>query len=134
MLSDRCLSCLCVLSVTLVYCGQMVGWMIYLGVQLGMEVGLSAMTLCVRWESSCQTVAHLSYTTEHLLLFLASTNRMILAAVSISIWTYTLKTYSQIVATSDGAYFSRRCWFLWTSKSETVCHQPCATLVHAECC
>jgi len=34
MLSDRCLS---VLSVTLVYCGQTVGWM---KITLGMEVGL----------------------------------------------------------------------------------------------
>jgi len=35
MLSDRCLS---VLSVTLVYCGQTVGW---IRMPLGMEVGLS---------------------------------------------------------------------------------------------
>jgi len=35
MLSDRCLSCL---SVTLVYCGQTVGW---IKMQLGMQVGLS---------------------------------------------------------------------------------------------
>ena len=34
MLSDHCLSCL---SVTLVYCGQMVGW---IKMKLGMEVGL----------------------------------------------------------------------------------------------
>ena len=34
MLLDRCLS---VLSVTLVYCGQMVGW---ITMTLGMEVGL----------------------------------------------------------------------------------------------
>jgi len=36
MLSDRCLSCH-VLSVTLVYCGQTVGW---IKMKLGMEVGL----------------------------------------------------------------------------------------------
>jgi len=34
MLSDRCLSCL---SVTLVYCGQTVGW---IKMKLGMQVGL----------------------------------------------------------------------------------------------
>ena len=42
MLSDRCLSvlsCLSCLSVTLVYCGQMVGW---IKVLLGMEVGLDS--------------------------------------------------------------------------------------------
>ena len=42
MLSDRCLSvcpvCLSVLSVTLVYCGQTVGW---IKMKLGTEVGLS---------------------------------------------------------------------------------------------
>ena len=38
MLSDRCPVCLCVLSVTLVYCGQMVGW---IKMKLGVEVGLS---------------------------------------------------------------------------------------------
>ena len=39
MLSDRCpvLSCLSCLSVTLVYCGQTVGWIM---VKLGMQVGL----------------------------------------------------------------------------------------------
>jgi len=37
MLSDRCLSYLVYLSVTLVYCGQMVGWV---KMPLGMEVGL----------------------------------------------------------------------------------------------
>jgi len=37
MLSDRCLSCLSVLSVTLVYCGQTVGW---IKMKLGMQVGL----------------------------------------------------------------------------------------------
>ena len=36
-LSDRCLSCLIVLSVTLVYCGQTVGW---IKMKLGTEVGL----------------------------------------------------------------------------------------------
>jgi len=37
MLSDRCLSVLSVLSVTLVYCGQTVGW---IKMKLGMQVGL----------------------------------------------------------------------------------------------
>jgi len=37
MLSERSLSCVSVLSVTLVYCGQTVGW---LKMKLGMEVGL----------------------------------------------------------------------------------------------
>jgi len=37
MLSDRCLSCLSVLSVTLVYCGHMVGW---IKMKLGMLLGL----------------------------------------------------------------------------------------------
>ena len=38
MLSDRCLSvCLSVLSVTLVYCGETVGW---IKMKLGMEAGL----------------------------------------------------------------------------------------------
>jgi len=37
MLSDRCLSCLSVLSVTLVYCGQTVGW---IKMKLGKQVGL----------------------------------------------------------------------------------------------
>ena len=37
VLSDRCLSCLSVLSVTLVYCGQMVGW---IKMKLNMEVAL----------------------------------------------------------------------------------------------
>jgi len=36
-LSDRCLSLLSVLSVTLVYCGRTVGW---IRIPLGMEVGL----------------------------------------------------------------------------------------------
>ena len=36
--SDRCLSCLSVMSVTLVYCGQTVGWV---KMPLGMVVGLS---------------------------------------------------------------------------------------------
>jgi len=40
MLSDRCLSvCLSCLSVTLVYCGQTVGW---IKKKLGMKVGLGA--------------------------------------------------------------------------------------------
>jgi len=37
MLSDRCLYCPVCLSVTLVYCGQTVGWV---KMTLGMEVGL----------------------------------------------------------------------------------------------
>jgi len=37
MLSDRCLSALSVLSVTLLYCGQMVGWIkMPLGTMLGL--------------------------------------------------------------------------------------------------
>ena len=43
MLSDRCLSCLPVLSVTLVYYGQTVGW---IKMKLGMQVGLGPATLC----------------------------------------------------------------------------------------
>jgi len=39
MLSDRCLSCLSVLSVTLVYCGQTVGW---IKMKLGVQVGLGS--------------------------------------------------------------------------------------------
>jgi len=38
MLSDRCLSCLSVLAVTLVHCGQTVE---QINMKLGMEVGLS---------------------------------------------------------------------------------------------
>jgi len=38
MLSDRRLSCLSCLDVTLVYCGQTVGW---INMKLGMPVGLS---------------------------------------------------------------------------------------------
>ena len=37
MLSDRCLSVLSCLSVTLVYCGQTVGW---IKMKVGMQVGL----------------------------------------------------------------------------------------------
>jgi len=37
MLSDRCPVCMSCLSVTLVYCGQMVGW---IKMKLGMRVGL----------------------------------------------------------------------------------------------
>ena len=36
MLTDRCLSCLSVLLVMLVYCGQTVGW---IKIKLGMQVG-----------------------------------------------------------------------------------------------
>jgi len=40
MLSDRCRSCPVCLSVTLVYCGQMVGWIkMKLGVQVGLGPG-----------------------------------------------------------------------------------------------
>jgi len=45
MLSDRCLSCLSVLSVTLVYCGQAVAW---IKMKLVVEVGFGRAT-CVRW-------------------------------------------------------------------------------------
>ena len=39
MLSDRCQSCPVCLSVTLVYCGQTLGW---IKIKLGMQVGLGA--------------------------------------------------------------------------------------------
>ena len=43
MLSDRCLSCpLSVLSLTLVYCGQTVGW-----IKMPLGIGLGPATLCV---------------------------------------------------------------------------------------
>jgi len=42
MLSDRCLSVLSCLSVTLVYCGQTVGW---IKMKLGVQVGLGLATL-----------------------------------------------------------------------------------------
>jgi len=52
MLSDRCLSvcsvCLSVLSVTLVYCGQTVGW---IKMKLGTQVGLGPGRI-VRWGPS----------------------------------------------------------------------------------
>ena len=48
MLSDRCPVCLSCLSVTLVYCGQTVGWM---KIKLGMEVGLGLGDI-VRWGPS----------------------------------------------------------------------------------
>jgi len=44
MLSDRCPACLSVLPVTLVYCGQTVGW---IKMKLGMLVELGPH--CVRW-------------------------------------------------------------------------------------
>jgi len=37
MLSDSCLSCLSLLSVTLTYCGQTVGW---IKMKLGLEIGI----------------------------------------------------------------------------------------------
>ena len=43
VLSCPVLSCLSVLSVTLVYCGQTVGW---IKMKLGMQVGLGLTTLC----------------------------------------------------------------------------------------
>jgi len=43
MLPDRCPVLSVCLSVTLVYCGQTVGW---IKVKLGMEVGLRQVTLC----------------------------------------------------------------------------------------
>jgi len=43
MLSDRCLSVLSCLSVTFVYCGQMVVW---IKMKRGMQVGLGPATLC----------------------------------------------------------------------------------------
>ena len=54
VLSDRCLSCpdcLFCLSVTLVYCGQMVGWIkLPLGTEIGL--GLGPRPHCVRWGPS----------------------------------------------------------------------------------
>jgi len=50
MLSDRCLSCLSVSeSVTLLYCGQTVGW---IRMPLAMEVGYRPRPHCVRWGPS----------------------------------------------------------------------------------
>ena len=46
MLSDRCLS---VLSATLVYCGQTVGW---ITMELGMQVGLGPGHIVLDWESA----------------------------------------------------------------------------------
>ena len=74
MLSDRC-PVLSVLSITLVYFGQTVGW---IKMKLGVEVGLGPGHTCVRWGPSpsppkgggapsfrpmsiVATVAHLSY-------------------------------------------------------------------------
>ena len=45
----KLLSCPVCLSVTLVYCGQTVGW---IKMKLGTEVGLSPRTHCVRWGPS----------------------------------------------------------------------------------
>jgi len=47
MLSDRCLSVCLVLSVTLVYCGQTVGW---ITMKLGMQVGLGPGHIVVDWD------------------------------------------------------------------------------------
>ena len=48
MLSDRCLSvCPVCLSVTLVYCGQMVGW---IKMKLGMRVGLGPGHIVLDWD------------------------------------------------------------------------------------
>jgi len=51
MLSDSCLSCLFVLSVTLVCCGQTVGW---INMELDIQVGLGPgqWPHCVRWGPS----------------------------------------------------------------------------------
>jgi len=46
MLSDRYPVCLSCLSMTLVYCGQMAGW---IQMKLGTEVGLGIQPHCVRW-------------------------------------------------------------------------------------
>jgi len=48
MLSDCCPVCLSCLSVTLVYCGETVGW---IKMKLGIEEGLGQAT-CVRWRPS----------------------------------------------------------------------------------
>jgi len=47
MLLDRCLSVLSVLSVMLVYCGQMVG---RIKMKLGMQVGLGPGHITVRYD------------------------------------------------------------------------------------
>ena len=48
MLSDRCLSvCPLCLSVTLVYCGQMVGW---IKMKLGVQVGLGPGHIVLDWD------------------------------------------------------------------------------------
>jgi len=48
MLSDRCLSvCLACLSVTLVYCDQMVGW---IKMKLDMQVGLVPGHIVLDWD------------------------------------------------------------------------------------
>jgi len=52
MLSDRCLPCL---SVTLVYCGQTVGW---IKVPLAMEVGLRAGDIVLGGDPALQKGAH----------------------------------------------------------------------------
>jgi len=54
MLSDRCHVCLSVLSVTLVHCGQTVGW---IKTKLGIEVGLGP-DYIVFWGPSCLQKGH----------------------------------------------------------------------------
>ena len=47
MLSDRCLSYLSLLSVTLVYCSQTVGW---IRMALGVEIGLGLGDIVLDWD------------------------------------------------------------------------------------
>jgi len=51
MLSDPCLSCMScpVLSVTLVYCGQTVGW---IKMKLGTQIGLSHGNIVLDWDAA----------------------------------------------------------------------------------
>jgi len=55
MLSDRCPVCLCCLSVTLVYCGQTVGW---IKMKLGMEVGIGPGHLELDGDLACPKKGH----------------------------------------------------------------------------
>ena len=54
-LSDRCLSCLSCLSVTLVYCGQTVGWIM---MPHGTEVGIDPGHILLDREPTSQFLVH----------------------------------------------------------------------------
>jgi len=89
MLSDRCLSCLSCLSVTLVYCGQTVGW---IKMKLGTQVGLGTGNIVLDGDPAppprghspqfsahvyCgQTVVHLSYCWALVVKLTTVTNRL----------------------------------------------------------